>query len=230
MIGIRYMLGKNDLLIYMRFVKSGSSTVTEHLKRNYKWYANCDMKSVPNDTRIIAGHLAHYGTHAPYKNRNVKYMTIMRDPADWLVSVYNHDESRKRTGRSFIKWCMDGAPNSVLPQNNVKNKMTAFACWLFEAKNLDECLRRLDDCWFVGITERLNIDFHYLCEWLGINDNWKNYRIAGQYDGLEKLKIDKLCEVNNELREWIYKENPCDMALYNYAKKRNIETRGNLTQ
>jgi len=219
---------QNDIIFYMRFVRTGSSTITEHLKKHLKGYASDEIPRPKNDTQLRAGHLVHYGIHNQYPGRLYKYITIMRDPAEWLVSVYNQDESRKHTGRSFKEWCEDASPNSVCPQNSRYNKMTSFACWLFNAKDIKECYEVLDKCWFVGLTENLGMEFHYLCEYLGINDNWQNYRVSGEYDKIEGIKLDKLCILSDDLREWIYETNPIDVDLYNYAKICNLKTRKNI--
>lgn len=218
----------NEIIFYMRFVKTASSTITEHLRKNYTGYSCDENKLSHENVRFRSGHLVHYGKHLEYPGKSYKYMTTLRDPTDWLVSCYNQDESRKRTGRSFKEWCADGAPNSVLPQSNVKNKMTAFACWLFNTPDYKGCLEVLEKCWFVGLAENLDIELKLLCEYLGINSDWKNYRVSGEYDVIENIKIDKLCVLTNELRRWIYENNPIDVDLYNYAKRRNIETRKNL--
>ena len=219
---------KNEIIFYMRFVRTGSSTTTEHLKKNLKGYSCDENKLNKNKTVLMAGHLVHYGIHKEYPGRLYKYMTIMRDPAEWLLSVYNQDESRKKTGRDFEEWYNDSTPNTVCPLNSKRNKMLSFACWLFNARSLEECKKVLNECWFVGLTKNLDRELRLLSYYLGINDKWENYRRSGEYDEIEKIQLNTYRFIDKDLRAKIYNENPLDIELYNYAEKRNLETIGNI--
>jgi hypothetical protein len=69
---------------------------------------------------------------------------------------------------------------------------------------------------------------------IGVSPNYKNQRVTGK---AETWKYDKkrgkrnpknFLKLDDELRQKIYKENPLDVKLYEYAKKLNQEKRKNL--
>jgi len=90
----------------------------------------------------------------------------------------------------------------------------------------------LDNCWYVGITESLDKDLEILCDVLGINKNWKNYRVAGdnsssfkKYEPDTEEKIYKIYNLDDKIETIIKKKDKLDYLLYNYALKLNKEHR-----
>jgi len=90
-----------------------------------------------------------------------------------------------------------------------RNKKTDF-------KKLENAKKLLDLCWFVGILEKSEEDFKFLFDAIGLkNIKWK--KSDDPYKEPQKI--------NDELRQKIYKENPLDLKLYQYALKLNKEKR-----
>jgi hypothetical protein len=86
----------------------------------------------------------------------------------------------------------------------------------------------LGKCYFIGITERLDEDLPMLFRMMGLPTQWENYRVSGQKDSsFQRLHPDaekhvkKIVTLNEKLKSEIYRLNPLDVELYEYAKKLN---------
>jgi hypothetical protein len=101
---------------------------------------------------------------------------------------------------------------------NIQNK---------ENKLLKNSKELLDKCWFIGITENLDNDLKFLCNYMGIPAKWENRRVTGNpttwknIQGKNSKVSYKKLKLTPSLKAKIYKENPFDVELYEYAKKLN---------
>lgn len=102
-----------------------------------------------------------------------------------------------------------------------------FGFFSSDMKKLENAKKLLDKCWFVGITENLDKDLKFLFKEIGVSIKYKNLRVSGKKSTwknkliLEKKPAEKKARLKEELRKTIYKQNPLDLELYEYAKEVN---------
>ena len=143
-----------------------------------------------------------------------------------MVSHFNFYCSHKRhLGRavpSFWEWY----------ENGKRNRMTKFLKQRLDAKKrgLKTLLRRLDQFWFVGVTEHLNDDLPHLFREIGVPEEWKNLRVAGESETLRSAidhhddrKLFSYQQLTPEISERVAVENRLDLQLYEYAKRRRLD-------
>lgn len=210
------------MIRYMRFVKTGSSTLTDHLSEHG---IGCQFRMYKGEQEIkmIYGHDLIYDDSV-----GGQWMTIIRNPAAWHVSVYNHHCSRIVQPPDFWRWYESGAIDTVRPVGSVRNKMTAYARRLFGNSTVDGIKKVLNACWFVGITGQLDKDLPKLFKLLGAPVKYDNRRVAGEYDIHEKKHIPIKQELTDEIRDRIRDDNPLDYEIYEYAVQCREETLINL--
>ena len=280
-------MGKNYVYIFLHLNKSGGTTINAQMYKNLNvgeyihigqpWIKrkqrgkNFEKRSSSERRKVkfITGHKAYYGLHTYVKNKIPRYFTVLRCPAERLISYYNHEMSglSKKYRIPFIKWYNNRKKNEILEfycerikNQNKKNtlnnylierlselsrlipgheKRLNFGRRILKRKkqkeNTKEILKEklgkvqglFDKMWFVGVVKRLNKDLPILFEKLGVPTTWKNYAIAGKKESENKLNEnnsrtnEKIFILNAETKNLIYKENPFDVKLYNYAQKLN---------
>lgn len=203
--------------------------------------------------RFITGHQYFYGIHKFFPGKEPRYITFTRDPAKRLISQYNYDMSPLPKNKiiPFNKWyklqiknemtlfydrksrgireSRISIPHFIRPLvrkiKPMKSKFKMIALRFMTKKlsktkqySLQNAKKLFNKCWYIAITENLDDDLKILCKEIDIPSNWKNKNIS-------KLK---LLTLNKELKDKIYKENPLDVELYEYAKKLNKEKRKDL--
>lgn len=213
--------------IFVRLIKSGSTTIIRHIRNHAP-----DMfrlfnilpgpLSIPKHIQIIGGHDAFYPMHEQYEIQGpYRYFTILRDPADWLVSNYHHDEARRNTGRDFWEWYEDEDWTTVCPVKDNRNLMFK---WYARYNNPYELL---DNCWFVGIAERTKEFLPWLFMQWGLPLTYENEMMTGSLtintgekrEQDHKLFIPQKFILNEQDRKRLWEENPQDVKLYEYAKR-----------
>lgn len=264
---------KNNILwIFLHLPKSGGSTFTEHLTKNINpeetlsegdYSSNKNLKKIiqikREKIRFIIGHKYFYDIHKFFPEKEPRYITFIRDPAERLVSQYNQDMiplkskvipfnrwyklqirneitlfyDRKSRG---IRESRMSIPHFILPLvkkiKPMKSKFKMIALRFITKKlskakhdSLQNAKKLLNKCWYIAITENLDDDLKILCKETNISANWQNKNVSGKKGGPKKLLI-----LNKELKDKIYKENPLDFELYEYAKKLNKEKKQNLLE
>jgi hypothetical protein len=122
----------NILWIFIHLHKTGGTTFNAHLKKYFKpneeffhldskdsqLKFNSLSKKEREKVKIIGGHDTYYGIHNKFPEKKAKYILFLRNPAERLVSQYNHHMSQipEKEQVSFEKWYA-GYP---------KNEMTLF--------------------------------------------------------------------------------------------------------
>lgn len=184
---------------------------------------------------VLSGHRAHYGIHRLVPGRAPRYLTVVRDPAERIVSYYNFVRSRGRTGLDFEAWY------ERADLTRQRDPMTRFYASRLTALPLPadpaEVLRRatllLDRCWFVGITARLDADLPHLFGAMGLPATWQRHRTAGSGEALAGLPghprtgevIHRYAVLDEPLRTRLYADHPHDLALFRHALRRHAATR-----
>ncbi len=201
-----------------------------------------------NKTKFMFGHATYYGMHKLIPGKEPRYFVFLRDPAERLISHYNSKMQNEKKRIPFDKWYKNQIKNEVVHILNLKlkgsestrintpklflpilrrlnYKTTYFIQTIMfnlfglnkknNLKKLENAKKLLDLCWFVGISEKSKIDFKFLLNIMGI----RNKKIMDL--GVSK----KIVKINDQLRKKIYRENPLDVELYNYALKLNKSKR-----
>lgn len=206
-------------MVISHIIKTGGSTIAEHFARRLgSRFCNLGIRGIEPDDMVVMGHRAHYGI-VPMAH----YITFVRDPADWHLSVYHHHLARSGSGPSFEQWYESAAADLVCHVTGPRNRMSRWAARFIarsRSEDTDELIEVLDNYWMIGLTEELDDTLGYLCEILGIDKDWKRVRVAGEYDPVDGKVIPRIHELSDEWRERIWRENPEDVRLYEYAKER----------
>ena len=243
----------NILWIFIHPIRTGGVTLIEFIKKNTpkeevflaseaRYNFKDFQKFNPQKTKFALGHATYYGMHKLALNKEARYFTFLRDPAERVVSYYNAkmEETKKRIPFevwyrnqikddlvNFLDLKYKGSESSRIhtPPNfmpivrklNYKNfYLLQNLISKFYKKNKKSDLRKLenakkllDACWFIRILDHdEDKDFNLLIKAMGFkNQKWE------KKTGLTK----NVLKVTPELREKIYKENPLDYELYQYA-------------
>jgi hypothetical protein len=201
------------MIIFPHIVKTGGSTISQHLKTHLKErYTENRINGKGID--FVQGHDVYYGMYEGH------YMTILRDPAEWLVSMYNQDRSRVKYDTPFEDWMKHASINTVTPVSGNRNRMTGYCCRILRAKGIEEAVKKLDTFDFIGVTNEIDLWFPRLCEYLGVPTEYKNHRVSGQHDPIDNIEIKKFYTLTDDMRQEVYRDNPNDYTLWLWAKQR----------
>ena len=198
--------------------------------------------------KIISGHEVFYGIHEHFPEREPRYIIFLREPSERLVSKYNHEmtlnELRGEEITKFDEWIDEQ------PQNEMTlfcNKKYCNGYEKFEGVGrvgikkescepvLEDAVRLLEDCWFVGVTQNLDQDLPYLFRTMDLQMGWQNRRVSGEskssisdlglpYDVNHKKFIEP-SQLSKEVKEHIAGCNSIDYALYKKAIEINSSLR-----
>jgi len=198
--------------------------------------------------RFMLGHATYYGIHNLVPDKKPRYFVFLRDPAEKIVSYYNAKMLETKKIIPFDEWYFKqmrndmvhfldlkykGSPSSRTPVPSIfmpiirrLNYKTFFFLQSIalkfvnksknvELKKLENAKKLLDLCWFVGIIENSDKDIPFLFDSMGLkNAEWKKTTLP-----------KKILKLGDKLRERIYKDNPLDVEIYQYALKLNKEKR-----
>ncbi len=241
------------LYLFLHIPKTGGTTINWHLRQNLKYdeenihFAGAgdeyrrvhDRKPFGERSalersraRVLCGHWVRYGDHELVPDADPRYFTILRDPADRIVSTYNFQmSSRSDATQPFESWYGDWPRNKTFR-------------WLRRRLGCDsvsEILDRLRSFWFVGVTEHLDEDLPKLFGTLGLPQQWTHMRLTADMDspasashkthpfteaaGETISRISRHLQITPELREQIYHDHPRDLRLYQFALRRREKMR-----
>lgn len=247
------MKSESDLFIFIHIPKCAGTTLRENILLNhhakhvlavYKLFNPefKDKKGIENfisiwseerrdEIKIIIGHNVYYGIHQLFPNRNPKYITVFRNPAKRIISLYNWLRTNLERG------IMVGSLDRVRHNNEIiqfglnwytSNKDTLqdmMSLFLYKHfyniclsegitdNDLEQIYLILDKFYFIGIVENKN-DMDFIYHILNLRKFCGNVNISTKY------------AIPNEYEETlmeIEKNNQIDMKLYNYAIERNEE-------
>ena len=174
--------------------------------------------------RVILGHKVNCETHTLVPSKTPRYVLLLRDPAELLVSLYNFDMRYQRPASEpivpFDDW---------YKSRQRKNFMTN---WL-----LNDFLRpskpsrktppmqiikpALNEFWFVGCSEFLDQDAPLLLRRIGVPVEIERTNVAG-------VHYPKLLSLDDSLRAKLYADNDLDVELYRTWRERLGESRNRL--
>jgi len=236
-------MNTDPVYLFIHLFKTGGTTINGHLASHLTWdeefvhlgpwgrrVRDRDGQPDPSDwpperwnrTRVVAGHGVEANTRLLLPDRDVRFLTILRDPAELLVSRYNFETSRTGEHLDFWKWYRKRQPNRSLRRLRNALGVQSYA----DVRDV------LDTFWFVGVTEHLGDDLPHIFETIGVPTNWVNRRVTGGGDDLEDLDIgretfpiQRHTVLTDDLRERLYIENKKDLRLYRHAVRRRREMR-----
>lgn len=207
------------MIYHLHVVKTAGTTVFVHLKNHVPGFRRIDIEEVKNGC-ILSGHEVRYGMHKAYKDPDPKYMMVLRDPAEWLLSMYNQDLSRSNKKISFEDWYESTGPNSVTPYRVRRNRLWEYVRKMLNVKTVDQAESILKTMWFVSVTECFDYDFGILCDYLCIPRGWEDYNVAGRSKDKDTgCTLHKHYTLPYEMRKKIYKENEDSTRIYEIAKR-----------
>ncbi|TKJ17511.1 hypothetical protein CEE44_03170 [Candidatus Woesearchaeota archaeon B3_Woes] len=218
--------------------------IFEKNKGNINKYISSLTEEQKNKIRIIFGHIAFYGLHRLFHNRDCRYVTFIREPTNRTISHYNWDlmryyngEMSKRRGSelfpkgrkdlSFTSWFNNWIEEDR--KNNLKMNNYIFRYLFFffindkfkhrdiNEQNLERIKNLIDKFWFVGITENPE-DFLFFYNKIGSGRFLRNFNVSTKYLGKKEVEKAKIL---------ISKDLEFDRKIYNYCLKQNRKFKKN---
>lgn len=188
--------------------------------------------------RFLTGHIVSKKMIELNKERIVKKIVFVREPASHIISLYNQ-YVRMMQDRSYMKYYYLSKivsplyANEVMPfefwYKFVKNPQTCHFKWRYflgkrgwqiKRSDIGDIIKEISEFFFVGITENFEKDVRLLMKKLSIDvcDIEKKNVVGMDYK--------KYIDLDSGLRERLNKENLFDSMLYEEAVKinQNIKT------
>ena len=202
--GSDYRIIGNDIVIFLHIPKTGGVSVHKLLEKVYKerYFRHSQTKKElwQNLTytdisaiKCISGHLK-FGVHRKMR-RSAKYITIVRDPIERVVSLFHQKEKRKqRICPSFNeKYTIDSWVNEQLDQ---MEKKFYTQCEIISGKNNFKIAKSV-----------LNLNYLCYCD-ISQADEMANF-LLDKLDVKDSIKLDKV----NVRPDYIEKKHPSDITL-----------------
>lgn len=241
---------RRPLWIFLHVPKCGGTTLKAHLERHFamdeqlvefsnwgrryrKEQGRPEFEDRPAEERtraeILAGHQLDYGIHRLVPGlREPRYVTVVRDPAERCVSLYNFRWSRGHAPDDFDQWYGEW----YRPEQS-DYMVRFFAQRLYGAdlpadpeQQLAMAQRLLELCWFATTTDRWNEGLDFLSAAMGIPADWNHYRAAGRSIELPASHpsqgevVARRVTLDDALRAHIHADSPGDVRLVDWVRAR----------
>jgi hypothetical protein len=238
------------LWIFLHVPKCGGTTLKAHLERHFTmdeqlvefsdWgrrYRKTHDRPEFADRRpedraramILAGHQLAYGVHRLVPgNCEARYVTVLRDPAERCVSLYNFRWSRGHAPDDFDAWYQHWyrPEQSDYMVRFFAERLYGGALPADAGQRLAMAQQLLTLCWFVTTTERWNEGLDLLCGAMGIAADWQHVRGADNPAELPAShparteKLQRRVTLDDGLRARIHADSPGDVALVDWVRAR----------
>ena len=240
------------VIIHLHLPKSGGTSLNAHLARHLEWdreYVNFsewgnryrreqslqDWTDRPEAdrqaARALSGHRITTMMHRLLPGREPRYMTIVREPAERCVSLYNFRRSRGVVGTDFKTWYREEFLAD--PRNSIvgfyADKVFGDRAASDAAENLHVASRLLDRCWLAVDTARLDEALGVVSDALAIPRDWQNQRVAGESGVLDLPnhpsngeRVEKFVTLDDALRSRVMEDRAEDYALWRHACRRPL--------
>lgn len=166
---------------------------------------------------VVIGHIVFFGIHKFFNNKNVKYILLVRNPVELVVSGYNDRRYKalknKKDFPDFEKWFKGSEPNIFSRYLNVFRCQESNLNDKPNKKELIEFINSVDEIWDI---KDLNEKLHNFLLDFGIDTNIEKYNISS--DKLKKVK-EKPLKVDKRIAEIIKNRNSLDVDIYNECLK-----------
>lgn len=240
--------GLPPLWVFLHVPKCGGTTLQAHLEnhfvmdegfvnfsnwgrqyrllRNRREFADRPAKERIK-ARVLSGHQTYFGIDALVPEpRDVRYFTVVRDPAERCVSLYNFRRSRGKAAGSFHDWY-----EAYYEPQHRDYMVTHFARSLVgidlpqsPAQRLALAKILLEKCWFVTSTDAWDAGLALVSDDMGIAHDWRNYRRADQAIPLpsshpdRRERLHRHFTLDDETRARVYADSAMDLKLYRWVK------------
>lgn len=236
------------LWIFLHVSKCGGTTLQAHLENHFamdesfitfsnwgrqyrKRLGRPEFADRPAEERIkakvLSGHQTYYGIDALVPEpRDVRYFTVVRDPAERCVSLYNFRRSRGKAAGSFDEWY-----ESYYDVEHRNFIVEHFARCLVGADLPDPPERRLalakmllERCWFVTTTDAWDAGLALVSDAMGIAHDWRHYRRADKAIPLpsshptQTESLQRHFTLDEATRARIYADSALDLDLYRWVQ------------
>jgi len=241
------------LWIFLHVPKCGGTTLNAHLERHFtmdeqlvefshwgrsyrRTHGRPEFADRPAEERaraeVLSGHQTWYNIHKLVPGaREPRYFTVVRDPAERCVSLYNFRWSRGhvRDDSDFDRWY----DNWYRPRQT-DTMVRFFAERLYGSalpsdpgQRLAMAQQLLTLCWFVTTTDRWNDGLDRISQAMGIPADWQRYRAAGNSIPLPASHprqgevVQRRITLDDDLRARIHADSPGDVALVDWVRARH---------
>ena len=166
------------------------------------------------DPAFMAGHV-YYGVHRMFPLvERPRYITMLRDPVEWAVSLYEFSRSRPDTaGHSLARRCRSIRRWMRHPESP-HNSQATFICGYYTTPSVELAIKRLEhDYTAWGIVERTGDSLRVMGDALGLN-------LIERHENGTPNRPALSPEVYDDLAAVAEREYPMDVALYRWARER----------
>lgn len=212
----------NGSVVFPHIIKTGGSTISAHLLKYMPERYHHTEYDIPGRPAIEHADFVqgHFVTGEPKKP--ARFFTVLRHPADWMLSVYHHDLARSGADVEFWDWYLTAArrTNNINDTGGWPDPILNWSCrHILRSADLDitRVTRTLESYWFVTTTEHLDDDLPPIFGMLDIPTAFNRERVAGVFDRWDETEIPKRHRLSLAEREIIAHEHLRDMALYELA-------------
>jgi hypothetical protein len=231
----RYVF-QNELKLHDTFIHLGPFGFRDTKKKGIPRFERRPLKDRMR-AQVILGHHVTTDTHRLVPEKNPRYVVFLRNPAARIVSQYNFQMFLRRKHRAqptidFQEWyqklprnfvssfihskCTPHSrfrPTTVLKR--ISRKITyASAGHETRLRMINAALKRF---WFVGVTERIDLDGPKLLRAMGLSGHIQRRNVSGK-DFKQRMELD------DNLERKLNSDNPLDYQLYRYWKERNEQS------
>lgn len=213
-----------ELFIFTHIPKTAGMSMHELLKKQFAedeirecfFHGSVEVASLPqiekDKLKLLRGHVP-YGLHKHFPNRRCRYITMMREPVNRVVSLYyyikerpSHEFYNNMKDLNLIEFCEKFETETsnmqsfflVSKRNPSANEVKLALANIFE---------------FSGVTEMFNESAMIIKHQFGWDDC--SYNIVNVTE--KRRKID---ELTNEETNYIIGKNQIDLEVYNWLRNK----------
>jgi hypothetical protein len=125
-------MDNGNLWIFLHPPRTGGNTITETLLKKFpreeiflpsvSRYQKSTKEMNSSKIRFMLGHATYYGIHKMVPDKKPRYFTILRNPADRIISHYNAKMQNEKEKISFDEWYKNQIKNEMVHFLNLKYK------------------------------------------------------------------------------------------------------------
>jgi hypothetical protein len=171
--------------------------------------------------KVILGHEVNKETHKLVPGKIPRHVLFLREPAESLVSYYNHQMKQRRLAGEplldFEQWYDESKRDNMMTRWMRTHFMMEADPGKMRRRELDQVQETLRAFWFVGCTQYLDRDAPLLFRRIGVAGNLERANVAG-------ADYERTLSLNTSLRERVRAENPLDVELYEFWEARLEQT------